>query len=154
MKTTGLKYGIFLMALFFVGCDERDNQKITTKQEHEFSEIHPATQNINGNWSAEWRDPVAGFSEKFTMTLEQKDNELMGSAEFDDQWKTKAVGSGHISGDEVLLVMKPDSEYLHEVSWKGTVSEGMISGTWFLHGKPPKGMASSGPWSGFLEKEN
>jgi hypothetical protein len=151
MKITVL--GITLCVFACSGCGTPSDQKITTKQEIEFKEVNPQSVAISGHWSAVWKDPVAGFSENFTMDLEQKGNKVEGTAAFVDSRRTKAVVSGQISGNKIHLVMKPDSENLHEVSWTGTVADNSVTGTWYLHGNPPSGMAASGPWQGSMEKE-
>lgn len=92
--------------------------------------------------------------EKFMMTLKQDGNEISGIAEFADHRKTKATVTGKISEDKVLLVMKPDSDVLFEVSWVGHIKNGNIEGKWYLHGKPPRGNATSGPWSGKMQGVN
>ena len=153
MKVASSILGVVCCVFAFVGCCDISNQKITTKQELEIKELKPPSVAISGHWAAIWKDPTAGFSEEFTMDLKQEGNKIQGTAAFVDSRRTKAIVSGQISSNTVHLVIKPDSTDLHEASWTGTVSDKSVTGTWHLHGKPPSGLATTGPWKGSLVKE-
>jgi hypothetical protein len=143
MKLSVQKFGIIIFVLIFASCGnnsgEVENLNSPSKR--------VKNQVMEGSWHAEWHDPSSDLSETFTLDLRQINQDVMGSAVFDDVRKTKSVVTGVIDGNQVLLLMKPDSEELHITSWKGTVLNNRLSGTWSLHGDPATGMSSSGPWN-------
>ena len=151
MRIASTILGVVCCAL--VGCGHGSEQKITTTVETEFMELKPPSVVVSGRWRATWSDPTAQFSEEFSMDLRQDGNHVEGTAAFVDSRQTKATVSGQVSTSEIRLVMKPDTTALHETSWTGTVTSNSVVGTWRLHGKPPSGMATAGPWNGTIDRK-
>lgn len=118
----------------------------------------PPLFNVTDEWTGSWNDPVRGTSEMFKMVLLQEGTNVTGKASFMDANGTQAEVSGQASGLKLRILMSPHPtapyRTIPETTWLGTFSNNTISGTWYLHGKPYRGYASTGPWSASLSNKS
>ena len=141
-----------LGALLLYGCAPTPPPVTYAPADFELREVRPPAQDLTGQWSAAWKDPLRRTSEKFAMDLTQRGNVVTGRAEFMDAGRTQGAVTGQVSGAELSLLFTPDRRYfgVRKASWVGVVTNGTITGTWYLHGKPISGYANTGPWSATL----
>jgi hypothetical protein len=131
-------------------------QPVYQRSEFEIKELKPPAVEVSGVWHGAWVDPLRKKSEDVTFELRQKGNTVKGVAEFRDFNDTRADISGKISESTVSLLVTPlGGPYSLPLrsTWVGAVSNATVSGTWYLHGRPWPGYASSGPWAAEREEK-
>jgi len=156
MKTALRRWPVLVAVLLLGGCVRYPEQPAYGRGEFEFKDLRPPAADVSGVWHGAWVDPLRKKSEDVTFELRQKGNTVKGAAEFRDFADTRADVSGKISDDAVSLLVTPlGGPYSLPLrsTWVGTVSNQTLAGTWYLHGRPRPGFASSGPWSAEREKK-
>ena len=132
-------------------------EPVLNKDDLILEDFGPPDFDISGTWKASWQDPERKTTEAFTMNLVQESSNVSGDAAFADANGTTADLKGQATGSKLRIVMKPQptapNHPLPELTLIGTVVDGKVSGTWYLHGKPDRGFASQGPWSATQNKE-
>lgn len=108
--------------------------------------LGPPSFNVTGSWTGTWDDTGRRSTESFAMDLRQTGPMVKGTVTFMDSARTKAAISGEARGSKIRLVMTPEPS-LPETTWIGTVTGQTMTGTWYFHGAPTPGYASTGPWS-------
>lgn len=125
--------------------------KVYDKESFRLDPLEKPVVNITGSWEGSWTDSKRKSSERFSMSLVQKDNNINGNSVFKDANETTADITGEVSGSKIRLVLMPHptSPYgvIPDTTWLGSVIEGKISGEWYSHGKASSGYSTTGPWS-------
>ncbi len=157
MKTKVWILSLLVGFLLVNGCRQQPSAKQPAKEDLVLTDLKPPAADLTGKWACSWKDPKRNTSESISVELKLTENDITGKAVFMDANSTKADIVGQASGSKVRLLMTPHStspfDVLPETTWVGVLSNGTISGTWYLHGKAARGFAITGPWSANQQKK-